>query len=174
MTITDSSCLISLAKINKLKLLPQLRRLLKAPEAVYNETIVEGNKKGVIDALKIEKIFSEGKIKLLDVRHEQVNKIKQDIGKKLGDGDYEVLGLAKQENAKEILTDDITMSAIALVLGFQPISSPDILLESLGRKLIDLDDFRVSIRLLAIERRIGADIAEVYILEGEKIVSNKK
>lgn len=155
-------------------MLLQLRGVLKAPRTVYNETIVEGNKKGVIDALKIEKVFSEGKIKLINVEPGQVNKIKQDIGKKLEYGDYEVLGLAKQENAKEILTDDITMSAIALVMGFQPISSPDILLESLGRKLIDLDDFKASIRLLVIEKRIESSIAEAYILEGEKIVSNKK
>lgn len=174
MIIIDSSCLISLAKINKLELLSQLGQVLRVPGEVYNETVVLGNRKEVIDALKIEKIFNEGKIKQIGVKPEYLSRIQQDIGRKLGYGDYEVLGLAEQENVKEILTDDISLSNIALVMGIQPISSLDVLLESLGKGVIDLDDFKTSVRLLVVERRVESDIAQAYILEGEKIVSDKK
>jgi len=174
LTISNSSTLISLAKINKLELLKKLRKEIKTPEEVYRETVVKGKQKGYVDALAIEGPFTDKWIKSVSVKVKNISKIKGEISKKLEKGDYEVLALADQESAKEILTDDVTLASIALIRKLHPMSSSDVLLEALGKELINLGEFKTSIRLLVIHQRITAEVANMYILRGEKIVSNKR
>jgi len=63
--IVDTSVLISLAKIDRLEILARITDNLAIPEDVYEEAVVEGEKKDIPDATII-KMFIAGEIKFRD------------------------------------------------------------------------------------------------------------
>lgn len=166
--VSNSSTLISLAKIGRLGLLNKLRKDIKAPKIVYDETVKQGKEQNLIDATKIEELFDKEIIKCEEVDKKLIENLKEKIGRNLGEGDYHVLVLAKKERVSEILTDDLTLATIMQIQGFQPLSSSDLLLEALGKRLIILKEFNSAIRNLVIEKRLSYKEAEKYMMEGEK------
>ena len=69
-TISDSSPLILIAKLNQLNLLKELYSEILIPEEVYRETIVKGKEEGYSDAHKIEMALEDYIfVKKLDQKH---------------------------------------------------------------------------------------------------------
>ena len=61
-TIIDTSILISLAKINYLEIILKLKSALLIPHEVYEESVVEGEKKDLPDATLIRRFIADNKI----------------------------------------------------------------------------------------------------------------
>jgi len=171
--ITNSSTLISLAKIGKLDILNHIEGPIYAPRYVYEETVEVGEKKQVIDATLISNTFQSGLIKIKEVDKESWDKTKRLLNKELKPGDHDVISLAFQLNIKEILTDDDNLSKIAEVLGFRTKSSADLLLECLKIAEMDWNEYEISIRSLVLKDRMAQKMAELYLLRGGEIVKRK-
>ena len=62
--VSNSSPLILLAKINSLDILFYFFDTILIPPAVYKELVEKGMKKGVGDAILIQKLVEENKIKI--------------------------------------------------------------------------------------------------------------
>ena len=55
-------------------------------------------------------------------------------------------------------------------LGFRVIATPDLLMEALKEKVVDIQEFEIFVRGLAVENRISSALAELYLMEGRKHV----
>ncbi len=100
-TIIDTSILISLAKINYLEIIPKLKNALLIPHEVYEESVVEGERKDLPDAILIKRFLVDNKIATLKVKSSPVKAISLKIKKVLPKGDRAVLALALQEKYVE-------------------------------------------------------------------------
>ncbi|MCK4731613.1 MAG: hypothetical protein KAT65_04060 [Methanophagales archaeon] len=59
MPVSDSSPLIYLAKTRRLHLLKELYGSIKIPPSVYNEVVVEGEKRGFEDAFRVKEVIGK-------------------------------------------------------------------------------------------------------------------
>lgn len=165
--IVDTSTLISLARIGELHRLVTMRKRLVVPQLVYQEAVVEGERRGIADATVIKGYFSNHSIKVEKADKVSWNKLRRKLGKVVEEGDHAVLALGMQEKAYEIITDDVGLAKIALSLGFKVTASSDLLLEALKNNDIGFDEFENDIRNLVVENRLSSRVAEIYIIEGK-------
>lgn len=173
MIVTNSSVLISLAKIGRLNMLKQLNEEIISPQTVYEETVEEGKKKNLIDATLIDALFQQGVIKKIEVKKDNLEKLKKILGRKLTRGDHEVVSLTFQINSDKVLTDDDNLSRIVESVGLKSISTPDLLLQNLKNKLLSLVEFKDLINELVLKNRISQRIAMLYISRGDQIEKTK-
>ena len=88
--ISDSSLLILTSKIEMLDLLIERFKEIVIPQAVYEESVVQGKKFKKLDAFLIEKRIKEGKIYLQKIKNTSEKiKIMQDFN--LHDGEAEAI-----------------------------------------------------------------------------------
>ncbi len=172
MTVIDTSILISLAKINCLEIILNLKSELSIPEEVYGESVFEGEKRDLPDATLIKSFITGNNIRIVKVKSSTIKTLTSKIKKILPQGDKAVLSLALQEKTTEIITDDEGLSKIALSLGFRVSASPDLLLQSLKKGFVRFQEFEKHIRNLVLENRLGSVVAELYIVEAKKDVKS--
>lgn len=173
MIVTNSSVLISLAKIGRLDMLKQLNEEIVSPQIVYEETVEEGKKKNLVDATIIGTLFQQGVVKRTDVKKDYQNKLKKLLGRKLTRGDHEVVSLALQLNSDKILTDDDNLSRIVESVGLKSISTSDLLLQNLKNGLLTFEEFKDLINELVLKNRVSQKIAMLYISRGDEIEKSK-
>jgi predicted nucleic acid-binding protein len=169
-SIIDTSTLISLARIAYLELIPMLRTDVSIPDEIYEEAVLRGEEKGFADATVIKNFIERHRIKIVHVKAHSISALRKKLNKILTKGDESALSLAIQEKAKEIVTDDDGLGKLAMVLGFDVKSTPDLLMEGLKKNRLSIQDFEIFIRGLVIEYRLSSAAAELYILEGRKDV----
>lgn len=105
MLVLNSTPLIYLAKINILHLLEKLPENLVAPHSVHEEVVIKGRKKGVPDAILVEKIVGRGVIELRAARDKKFLRTLLEIPG-LHEADAEVLALARELKGTAILDDE--------------------------------------------------------------------
>lgn len=169
-TIIDTSILISFAKINYLDIISKTKKDLFLPTEVYQESVIEGENRNLPDATLIKRFIEQNKIPIIKVKDISKEILFSKINKVLSEGDSAVLALALQEKASGIIADDDGLIKIALSLGFEINTSPDLLLESFKNSIINYHTYENYIRNLVIDNRLYYKIAEYYILEGKKYV----
>lgn len=169
MIVSNSSTLISLAKIGRLNMIKELGKEIVSPEYVYNETVTEGKKKQLTDATLIEALFNDNTIKARKVTVQSWEFVKQKLGKELKTGDHSVVSLVIQTNAEEVLTDDDDLAKIVEALGVQTTSSPDIILRQLKDKKIGVEEFKGLVNDLVAKNRISSVVSGEYLKRGGEI-----
>lgn len=169
-TVIDTSTLISLARISYLEIIRRLKMELVIPEEVYEEAVVAREKKGIADATVIKAFIDHHKLKVVNVKGNEIKRLRRKIGKYLAKGDEAVLSLAIKEKAEEIITNDDGLSKIALALGYRVIASPDLLMRGLKNNILSFKEFETFMRGLVIENRLSSPVAELYLMEGKKHV----
>ena len=122
--VINSSPLIALSCINQLKLLDKLFDEVIIPQAVYNETVINGNDK------KIEREINE----LFNFKITQVvdSNTLEFIVDFLDEGEAEVIAIAKELNIKTVVIDELKGRKYARKHNLNTIGSLGILV--LGKK----------------------------------------
>jgi predicted nucleic acid-binding protein len=169
-SVIDTSTLISLAKIAYLELISTLRTDVSIPYEIYEEAVLEGEKKGFADATVIKNFIEKHRIKIVRVKTHSITALRKKVNKILTKGDKSVLSLGLQEKAKEIVTDDDGLGKLAMALGFDVKAAPDLLMEGLEKNRLSIKDFEILVRGLVIENRLSSAVGELYVLEGRKNV----
>ena len=169
-SIIDTSILISLAKIAYLELIPTLRIDVSIPYEIYEEAVLEGEKKGFADATVIKTFIETHRMKIVHVEKHSITALRKRVSKILTKGDESVLSLGLQEKAKEIMTDDDGLGKLGMALGFDVKATPDLLMEGLKKNRLSVEDFEIFVRGLVVENRLSSATAELYVLEGRKNV----
>ena len=132
----DSCSIILLAKATILEILSDKQDLF-VTEEVYKE-ILKGKDKNFADALLIEKLVKEKKIKIIDVTSTGlIKKLVQDFN--LGVGEAETLALAIDEQCDAVLTDNKQGRKTALVYNLNLIGSIDAITALYKLRSIDKD-----------------------------------
>ena len=142
--VADSGPLISLAKLDHLRLLPVLYERVVIPRAVYDEVVTIGLRRGYPDA-RIADVF----LRRMKWRPEPAVDALPELGNdvRLGRGEREALTLAKTHSALVLMDEDYGR-AIADQLGLAHVGTLGILTASYRRGLLSadaLDELLVSI-----------------------------
>jgi len=165
LVVVNSTPLLYLAKIGKLRKIIEHFGLIVIPEAVYDETVRKGMTLGKPEAQVINESIKDGRIKV-----EKVKKILGEI-KGLHRGEVEALSLAK-ERRDEIIVDDKSAYEYAKILRIKALRSIRVMLTLMKDKELPFDDLKKNLRLLS---QSGFWLtADVYarILEEARAVSS--
>ena len=132
--VSNATPLIYLAKIGRLQLLRSLFDEVVIPIEVKQEVVDAGKLLGQKDAFVIEKAIEEGWLKVL-----RVGLLKIPIS--LGKGETAVISLAVRKKVEQVLIDETAGRTAAKLMGLKPRGTVYVLLRSLKKRAIDLDEF---------------------------------
>lgn len=130
--IKDSMVLIHLAKMGILENSCDYFNEVVIPEAVFNETVVEGKKSSHLDAAIIEQMIKLKKIKVKSIKNK--NKIKEYLKYGLHYGEAEAIELYFQEDADILASDDDVIRKNRALLNINLIGTPAVLIILLRKK----------------------------------------
>jgi predicted nucleic acid-binding protein len=132
------------------------------PKSVYKEVVVEGKKKGFIDAEIVERAVKDGWIRVVDVQTEiEFDEIER--------GEAEAIELAQKESL-ELLVDDSTARTIASSLGVKPIGTLRVLCLAVKNGLISKDNAKKILNLMIKEGfRLSIEVYSRFLEELEKL-----
>lgn len=139
--VIDASTFISLAKINNLHILLNLKSTLLMPDEIYEEAVIAGERKKIPDATAIKQFVGSNNIKTMKARDKSSRDLFSVLRRRLSKGDCAVIALSVQEGAEAVITDDEGLGKIAFTLGFKVIASPDLLLQSFKEGFIGFNEF---------------------------------
>ena len=155
--VVDASSLILLAKINLLGKLLEKNQLI-IPEKVYIE-VMKGKEKAMLDALLVEKLVDEDKIKIQKVNQELYQKIWKLFG--LWAGEAEVLALALNDNLP-IITDDKKCLNATKAADINYITTLDVVIALFQKKYINKEKAKKSLDMLEEYGWYKKDIIKFY------------
>jgi len=166
---SNTSPLICLAKIGRLKLLRDLYGTVIISHSVKVESVDKGKELGASDALEIEKAIEEGWITVTEPTESQDETVQRLIGEmRIGLGEAEALTLAKDEKALIIL-DDKEARAIAKSWDFEYRGTVMVLYEAFVCKLINYDELVEDFAKLAKVMWISTDVTTEIINMARKV-----
>ena len=126
--VINSSPLIALSCINQLKLLDNLFEEIIIPQAVYKETVINGNDK------KIEREINElSNFEIIQVTDSDTLEFIIDI---LDEGEAEVIAIAKEQKIQTVVIDELKGRKYARKHNLNTIGSLGILVLSKKKGLI--------------------------------------
>ncbi|MFO8050773.1 MAG: hypothetical protein R6V01_03645 [Thermoplasmatota archaeon] len=102
--VFDATTLIHLGKLDLLKLFKDLDHELLLPMRIYEEIVLKGKQKGLLDAIKVEKAISDGIIKVLDVKEGEIHE-RLSSNNSLSKGDLDVIELACSRDGITIIDE---------------------------------------------------------------------
>jgi predicted nucleic acid-binding protein len=131
--VADSSCLIGLARIDRLSILKDLFAEITIPGAVYREVVEQGQGRPGAEAVKAAAWIRRQEVQdQLAVRTLRVNQ--------LGQGECEAMILALEQDADFLILDDARARKAALALALPVIGTVAVLHRAAEKGLIqDLD-----------------------------------
>lgn len=172
--VSDAGPLIHLAQISKLHLLKKLFSQVVVTPNVKREAYDEGVKLGHADAQVVGKAVEEGWIIVEEVPKRIIStseKLAQ--GENISRTDAETLLLAKKK-AAEILVDEKALSDLAKMYGLKVWNTWTVLLESLGKGLIEISDIEAAITELGEKRHKLKNKQAAEILKAAKFIVSKR
>ncbi|MFZ3167890.1 MAG: hypothetical protein WA130_09775 [Candidatus Methanoperedens sp.] len=132
--VKDSMILIHLAKMQILADSCRHFGSVLIPTKVYEETVINGKKKGHPDSLIIEQTVTNNLIKIKGVKNKKKVDDLRIFGLHLGEA--EAIALYFQEKAQLLATDDDTCRKNRIILGINIIGSPAIVIMLFKNSLI--------------------------------------
>ncbi len=151
--IADSSCLISLAVVEALWLLPHLFSEILIPEAVYEEVVLQGA--GRPGAKEVQEAAW---IKCVTVTAREI--VKELRAQGLGKGEAEVLALAGEGRGDLVLVDDERTWQVAETKGIAYLRSVELLLEAYRRGLLKAGEVEEKVKALGEKRWLSPKVVE--------------
>jgi len=164
MIILNSSPLIHLTKLGKIRYLITKEKQLIIPTAVYNEVVIIGKEKKYAESFLIEKMINNGEIVV-----KKIDKYDKSLYPFLGEGEIEAIELAKMEE-KLVLIDDKKARNVADLLKIEFQTTIVTIFELLLTKYINFSEYKSNITKLAEDAWISADIIQKFIDKGEELI----
>jgi uncharacterized protein len=162
MMISDSSPLIHLTRLGKIKYLLNMAGQIAIPRAVYDEVVIEGKKKNYMESFIIENLVNEGNIVVKSVMPFDESKYPP-----LGRGELESLELAKQLG-KIVIIDEKKARNVARIMGLNVQTTIVTIFELLIAKALEKKEYLHNIKRMGESSWISADVITEYIERGEK------
>ncbi|MFQ6137034.1 MAG: hypothetical protein ACE5PM_07630 [Candidatus Hydrothermarchaeales archaeon] len=153
-TVSNSTPLIYLAKIEKVELLKEIFEKVYIPEEVFEESVVKGRELSKKEVFPLEELIEEGFIEVKGAAR-RIKGIET-----LHKGEMEAISLAKDLKIKTLLIDDREGLGVARVFGLQPRRTTAVLLMFYRDGIIDYKELCDSLLRLSEEGYFMK--AEVY------------
>jgi len=130
--VSDTTVIIALAKIERLRLLKELWQTILIPESVKEEVIEE--KPG---AKIFREAIKEGWIIVKEIQENDVVKI---LRSHLGAGESECIALALEQKAHLLITDDKKAKSYAKKIGLNVIGTLGLIVQAVGESVITAEE----------------------------------
>ena len=167
---SNTSPIIALAKIGRLKLLKDLYGTIPISPFVKTESVDKGKELGAPDALEIERAINEGWIKVTELTKRQNHTIHRLVSEaRIGFGEAGALTLAKDKGIPVIL-DDKEARALAKSWDLERTSTVMILYEAFIKNLISYDELVEDLAKLTKVMWISTDVITDVIKRARKVV----
>ena len=160
MIVSNSTVLIYLAKIGKLKLLKRLFKKILIPVEVFNEVVVKGKEEHYFDALIVEKSVEKGWIEVKDIT---VNEELESFG--IDAGEAQAISLARSVGVP-ILLDQTHARLAARALGLKTRGTIFVLAAALRKKFLTYEEY---LELLEALVKVGFRMSDEVYLEAVKL-----
>lgn len=173
--VSDAGPLIHLSQVGQLHLLRELFDVIHITRRVKEEAADTGVELGYEDARTVKAAIGEGWIIVRDVPDEiaaTVELLAED--ENISTTDAETLLLASTNGTENVLIDEKILSNLARMHGLKIWSTWTVLLEALGRGLVEVSDIESTIAELAERRHKLTPEQAREILEAAKLVSSKR
>jgi predicted nucleic acid-binding protein len=162
MMISDSSPLIHLTRLGKIKYLLKMTGQITISRAVYEEVVREGKKKNYMESYIIENLVNEGSIIVKTLKPFDESKYPP-----LGRGELESLELAKQ-SGEIVIIDERKARNVARMMGLNVQTTIVTIFELLIAKTLEKQEYLHNIKRMGESSWISADIIQEYIERGER------
>jgi len=171
MSITsNTSPIIALAKIGRLKMLKDLYGTVVISRFVKVESVDRGKELGATDALEIEGAIKEGWIKVADLTRRQRQTVQRLVSEaRVGLGEAEALTIAR-DGKIPIILDDKEARAIAKSWDLELMSTVMVLYEAFIKDLISYDELVEDLAKLTRVMWISTDVITEVIKRAKKVV----
>ena len=167
---SNTSPVIALAKIGRLRLLKDLYGTVLITPFVKVESVDKGKELGASDALEIEKAFDDVWVRVTKLTRRQNQVVQRLIGEaRIGLGEAEALILARDKKIPVIL-DDKEARALAKSWGLEHTSTVMVLYEAFIKNLITYDELVEDLAKLARVVWISSDVITEVIKRAGKVV----
>ena len=161
--VADSSTIILASKVTVMKLVYNYMDLILIPEYVFKEVVEKGKEANKEDAILVENLIKEKKIKVIKIKDNRL--MKELINNfKINQGEAEAITLAVQEKTS-LLVDDGEAIKICKVYNINFITTLAFLIKLVKDKILDKESALIKIEKL---RKIGhysKDIIQDAIME---------
>jgi predicted nucleic acid-binding protein len=166
MLVTNSSVLIHLTRLSKIRFLREHAGNVLMPEAVHAEVVQGGIAQGYGDAGAIENFEREGWIgvKPLRSRYRRFAKL---LTSSLGEGEAQAIALAKQTQAR-LLIDDDHGRRIASYYDVDTLTTLGVILEIYLAHRITKQEYLSNVRRFSSQAWIGNDVIEEFVRRADK------
>jgi len=161
MVISNSSPLIHLTRLGKIKYFFNVVGNINIPKAVFEEVVTEGKKSNYSEAYTIESFIKEGKIKIINLEP-----FDETLYPPLGRGELEVLELARQSN-DSLIIDEKKGRNLAQILQIEHQTTLTTIFELLIAEIIDYPEYKSNLKRYSENSWISADVLQEYIEKGE-------
>jgi len=173
--VSDAGPLIHLAQMNKLFLLREIFKGVTITSVVKREVVDVGIDLGYDDALIVKRAVEEGWISVKDIAGEVASAVERLArSENISGSDAETLLYARESEAEAILVDERVLSDLARMYGFSVWSTWTILLEALGRGLIEFSEVESAIGELADRRHKLREGQAAEILGAARLIASKR
>ena len=167
--VTNTSPVIVLARIGRLRLLKELYGTVLIPPSVKMECIDRGRESGATDVLEIEEEIKQGWVQLVSLDKEEVRKAKGLVDKaRIGLGEAEALVLARSRNALAVL-DDKEARAIAKSWNLEYTGTVMVLYEVFVKGLISYDELIGDLAKLTKTMWISTDVVAEIVRRAREV-----
>lgn len=159
MLVTDSTCIIYLAKIGKLDLPKAVYGKVLVPREVYSEVVQRGKEKGFIDAELVEKAIKGGSIEVKELSKVQKKEAEQLCSlAAIGKGEAEAMILAR-DSKSELVMDDVVALGVAKLYGLKTLWTTTLILKAVHEGILTKPEGRRVIEnLVTAGYRLAGDV----------------
>jgi len=166
MFVTNSSVLIHLTKLSKIRFLREHAGNVLMPEAVHAEVVESGIAQGYGDAGAIQNFEREGWMSVKPLRS-KYKRLAQLLTSSLGEGEAEAIALAKQARSR-LLIDDDHARRIAGYYHVDTLTTLGVVLEIYLADRITKQEYLSNVRRFSSQAWIGQDVVEEFVRRADK------
>jgi len=167
--VTNTSPVILLARIGRLRLLRELYGSVLMSPFVKAECLDKGRETGAIDVPEIESGIAEGWVQLVSLDKEETREAKRLLDEaRIGQGEAEALALSKRRHALAVL-DDKEARAIAKAWNLEYTSTVMVLFEAFKREVISYDELVEGLAKLSGIMWISTDVITEAIRRAKEV-----
>jgi len=115
--VSNSGPLIALAKLGQVHVLHSLYGPVLTPPPVYEEVVVSGLAQGANDAASVQMAIERQHLRIVEINEQDLSPLV--AGQSLDRGEKHAIQLAIEENAEQVLLDDLLAREAAKKLGLK-------------------------------------------------------
>lgn len=152
--VADSTVLIYLAKLGRLRWLSERYDEVLVPDAVWHEVVQEGREAGAADAVAVDRAFEEGPLRRAEAPSDEAL-----TGIGLEPADADVLAVALGDDVRDVLTDDLGIRRVARAMDLRPRGTLYFCLRAVDRGDLEYDTYLYTLEeLLAAGFRMSPEL----------------